>query len=341
MPRYATPTASTSGPCRGRTATDFWTESPPPPKRAGSCHICVIGDSYIEARSVPVAQKVHVQLEELARQALPQLDVVTSAFGRSNTAQASQIAIYDKYASPLAPRVVVLFFSPNDFGGNSALTMAVRQGWDPERPPFAFPQRLADGRVRLLPPSPEYRRLERRDRFILVPLSPGYDLKPESMRCRADLWLRRTSYFAKWLRSKLGSPVGRRCRRQARAYWREQLGQRPEYRSLLADPSLLWQEQLALTAFALRSFAERVQRDGASLLVLSEFGVEAAHLQRITVELGIAVLSLHDYAVRQGLGRADLFWDHDAHWNEFGHQQAAAALLEYLKENQDLCRSPA
>ena len=100
-------------------------------------------------------------------------------------------------------------------------------------------------------------------------------------------------------------------------------------------------EQFEFTAFALRQFAERARRDGASLLVLSEFQVSSGQLETIAGELGIAVLSLHDYAAQQGLRLADLHWDHDGHWNAAGHQQAAAALLEHLKENQDVCTGAA
>ena len=58
--------------------TGFWTASranrwgfldrdPPPPGRAAaSCHVSVIGDSFVHAMQVPVADKLHVRLEALA-----------------------------------------------------------------------------------------------------------------------------------------------------------------------------------------------------------------------------------------------------------------------------------
>ena len=57
---------------------DFWTvqrtnrlgfldREPPSPERAAeSCHIAVIGDSFVEALSVSIAEKFHVRLEETA-----------------------------------------------------------------------------------------------------------------------------------------------------------------------------------------------------------------------------------------------------------------------------------
>ena len=343
---------------------DFWTvsrsnslgfldrEPPDPSRTAASCHIAVFGDSFVEAMQVPIGDKVQVRLEELAARELPWLNVTTSAFGRSNTAQASQLPFYDKYARQLAPKMLVPLFTGNDFGGNSALTMAVRQGWDPDKPPYAFPQRTEDGRIRLRPPSPQYHSLPPSvaARYRLKINSPGFDLVPKGPLLQASLWLIDTSYFAKWLRVKLGLPIFRRWQRQAGMLWREHLSQRPAYRSLLAEsqqptaaghPNLLAQEQFEFTVFALRQFAERAQRDGASLLVLSEFHLDGGRLKAIAGELGFAILSLHDYAVQQGLQVADLRWDHDGHWNASGHQHAAAALLEYLKENQDVCRGSA
>ena len=182
-------------------------------------------------------------------------------------------------------------------------------------------------------------------RYRLRVHSTGFDLKSKALLSQASGWLIDTSYFAKWLHVKTGLPIHRRWQRQAAIYWAEHLRQRPAYRALLAEsqslpaghPSLLAKEQLEFTAFALRQFAERAQRDGASLLVLSEFHLNDGKLKTIAGELGIAILSLHDYAAQQGLRLADLHWLHDWHWNPIGHSHAAAALLEYLKENQDVC----
>ncbi len=76
---------------------DFWTVSrtnrlgfpdrePPSPERAAKgCHSTVIGDSFVEASEVPIPQKFHVRLEEMAAREFPHLDVTTSAFGRGGT----------------------------------------------------------------------------------------------------------------------------------------------------------------------------------------------------------------------------------------------------------------
>ena len=78
---------------------DFWTvsrtnhlgfldrEPPNPEQAAESCHITMIGDSFVEAKDVPIADKFHVRLEEMAARELPRLDVTTSAFGMGGTGQ--------------------------------------------------------------------------------------------------------------------------------------------------------------------------------------------------------------------------------------------------------------
>lgn len=75
---------------------DFWTitqvnslgfldREPVSPERAAeSCHIAIIGDSFVVGKEVPIPDKAQVKLEELANRELPHLDVTTSAFGRGS-----------------------------------------------------------------------------------------------------------------------------------------------------------------------------------------------------------------------------------------------------------------
>ena len=78
---------------------DFWTvsrnnslgfldrEPPHPDRAAASCHVAIIGDSFVEARQVAIGDKLQVRLEELAAERLPGANVVTSAFGIHATGQ--------------------------------------------------------------------------------------------------------------------------------------------------------------------------------------------------------------------------------------------------------------
>ena len=98
-------------------------------RAAASCHITMIGDSYVEALQVPIADKFHVRLEELAARELRHLDVTTSAFGVSGTGQVNQLPYYDEFARYLQPALLVLVFVNNDFMNNAPILEGLHQGW--------------------------------------------------------------------------------------------------------------------------------------------------------------------------------------------------------------------
>ena len=116
---------------RTTNAVDFWTVSrtnswgfldrePIGRRRASaSCHVAMIGDSFVEGREVAIPDKFHVQLEALAARERPDWNVTTSAFGMSATEQMGQLGYYDAFARRLRPKLVVLVFSLNDFADNA------------------------------------------------------------------------------------------------------------------------------------------------------------------------------------------------------------------------------
>ena len=209
---------------------EFWTVSranslgfadrePIDPQRAAeSCHVAVIGDSFVAAFEVPVEEKFHVVLENLAAAALPDLDVTAQAWGRPASGQIEQLPYYDEFARRLRPKLVLLVFAPNDFADNTPLlatahpyrgregwrgrkldderppvtdgdaaARAYRGGWrDPDRLPWATAGRSADGGLVLRPPVPP----------------PAPVLAPVPRRPRAErtaVALARKSVFAGWL----------------------------------------------------------------------------------------------------------------------------------------------
>ncbi len=164
----------------------FPDREPPSPQRvAESCHIAVIGDSFVGVRQVPILEKLHVRLEERAAQELPHLDVTTSAFGLGGTGQINQLAFYDLYARPLRPKLVVLVFVPNDYIDNFPLWTSFR---------VTAPRRLGAGGAGACrhcvpascccsaPTAADRRRLNRRMiRFT------GYHTKPTTMNAPAPI----------------------------------------------------------------------------------------------------------------------------------------------------------
>ena len=109
-------------------------EYPPP----GVCRIVLIGDSFVEARQVPLAEKVQIQLGRLLNCGNRGTKFETAALANSGTGQANQLPFYDIFARTLHPNVVILVFIGNDFANNSTVLESIRNGWDPFHPPRLF-----------------------------------------------------------------------------------------------------------------------------------------------------------------------------------------------------------
>ena len=348
---------------RSTNGLDFWTVSrtnrlgfldrePPSPERAAQgCHITMIGDSFVEARQVSIMEKFHVRLEERAARELPHLDVTTSAFGIGGTGQIDQLAFYDEYARHLRLSLVVLVFVPNDYVNNFPLWRSISTGLDPEHLPYVSAARGEDGRFRLRPPDPDYRR------FRL----PRFSGPPSTLLSRAfiyGIWAFSAPWFLSWLHAKytllrLKHEIDDYSQQVARV---ELLSRHPAYAPLLhegvpivlplfqeGNASPFYKEALAFTAFGLDEFKERASRDGAELIILATHrmrlvgGGGVSRMNEMAAERGIPVIDQGHHIHRQGTELRNAEWAHDTHWNPTGHQWAAEALLEYLKRNQDVC----
>ena len=331
-------------------------------RAAASCHVAVIGDSVVAGLETPLAGRVQVRLEALAARELPELDVTASAFGRHETAQANQLAFYDRYVRPLRPNLVVLVFFTNDFDGNSASLLALREGWDPNRTPYAFPVRGEDGGVRLRPPDPGYA-------GDALPWFAHRGLGAPSRGGWREGVLRELagrSLFARWLDAKRRAlfPPGEPVARPPLAERAEAVSRRPGQAGiadgwdpaataslqpllLSEDPPPVFAEAREFTAWALAEFRRRAERDGAALVVLSASGMggadtrKSAVLRDMTGALGIAVVSHHDWIARAGGRAGDAQWPHDSHWSPQGHRWAAEAILDWLRRHPEVCEDRA
>ncbi len=346
---------------------DFWTVSrtnslgfldrePPSPERATEhCHIAMIGDSFVEAIEVPIAQKFHVRLEEMAARELPTLAITTSAFGRGTTGQINQLALYDEYVRRLRPQLLVLVFVDNDFMDNSAAldVFSIRWRLDPRYLPFVYAERGEDGNIQLRPPDPNW----------ASRLPQPHSVKLWTSRVKE--WVVKRSYLAGWLDAKTSvltsSPGGEGEGADPEVTtWLDIQRSWPPYETLLdgwrptawrrindefekENPPPVFKEARAFTAFALDRFQERTQRDGVSLVILATHrmgqagGRLTSYMNAMAEARDIPIINQYDYIVGQGNAVEDAHWAHDAHWNPTGHQWAAEALLEYLKQNQAVC----
>ena len=332
-------------------------EPPNPDRAAESCHVAMIGDSFVRAGEVPLADKFHVRLEALARRRLPDLDVTTSAFGRSGTGQIHQLPYYDHYARRLRPKLLVLVFVANDFTDNAPNLYPVFQGFDPERMPYSTAVRGADGAVIWRPPDPEWKRFQ-------IPLSA----------VKARSFVRRVtsrSWLGQWLTTVLSTRGLFRLGIPEETF--DWLSRRPGHVWLLDDPfidsiradtktqvmfrlplgvarafaeerwSPVLKETVEFTRIALDQFKARADRDGAALAILATHAVRVAgeavfeRLRALAEPRGIPIIDQYAWIVRSGGAPGDATWANDGHWNEAGHRWAAEALLEYLEQHPEVC----
>ncbi len=340
-------------------------EPPRTEPAATGCHVTVIGDSFVEAVQVPIADKLHVRLEVLAARRLGSLNMTTSAFGRGGTGQLAQLAYYDEFARKRAPGLIVLVFVQNDYMNNSPLLTALRTLRDPDRLPMMTAERAADGALRLRPPNPDYEdrgslRRRRGDLEFWHPLGSMRSMRyAHAVTGRAARW----SYLGEWLNAQARSlaPLGITPQMFAWAgVLRKKhpdeplldaiarraglVGVRFHLHELFAAERLPppYAAELEYTAFALDQFRRRADRDGASLVILATHHLRPGEplfdrLRAITDELRIPVVSLYDHVVRRGGRVRDAHWRHDDHWTPAGHQWAAEAILEHLRRHPDTC----
>ena len=346
----------------------------PVPAESGNeeegCHVTLIGDSFVVARQVPVANKLHVRLEDELATALPHLRVTTSAFGLPSTGQINQLPLYDIYARRLSPDVLVLVFVGNDFADNSptlkALSARGPAGADPRRQPWLTAAREAHGGFVLRPPHPDYA-LPSGDAFraeTATLLGEHLEWLPAGVRKPLLRTIRR-SWFVKWLRVRLRQKAEQeRSETLDLVRARSDLNSWPDYERLfearpITEADLLgrafakeplapvYQEALALTGFGLDRFQARANRDGAKLLILASHDAKRygervfARLAALAAARNIPVIDQSDYIARQGAPLAAAHWPTDAHWNAAGHRWAAQALAEHFAQDETICAAGA
>ena len=344
---------------------DFWTVSranslgfldrEPPPGPAAGCPVAIIGDSFIEAREVPIADKVQVRLEEMAAAQLPHLNLTVSAYGRASTSQVVQLPWYDHYVRELRPRLVALVFIGNDVWNNHPVLHNLFTGQDPQHSQTFSVARRPDGTLELRPPDPEYWKFN----LPTPPRSQYLSWADRTLRQAGKI-----SWFARWLSAKKKSLFPPELYVLDHQANRELLSRRPQYAAILDDARLtayadkdlaeqladgdlspIYAEALEYTDFALAQFRERADRDGAELVILASHNLKVDGntgvfdwLRETAAAQGIPFIDQSDYIRRQGAALQDAQFRHDVHWNQQGHQWAAEALLEWIRENQQVCR---
>ena len=354
---------------------DFWTRSrtnrlgfldrePPDVERAAeSCHVAVIGDSFVEAREVPIVDKMQVRLEELAARGLPGLDLTTSAYGFSGMGQVNQLPLYDEYARRLRPKLVVLVFHINDYVDNFGSLRALRVGYHPERYLWVAAIRDRSGTIGLRPAAADYAA----HRLPIDPWKEQWGIPLETFGFSRGLYLgdmpsrlldkaAEGSYFVFWLKRS-----GLHTRRMRIEYFESIMH---DYDHWVEDWSWLHdvpnkgidfvfqhaelppvlERGLDYTAFGLDQFKQRAERDSFRLVILTTQHVGAKgdpsfdRIHGMAEARGIPVIAQYDHIIRRGGRIEDATWANDHHWTAAGHRWAAEAVLEWIGRNRDVCR---
>ena len=324
-----------------------------PERAASSCHISIIGDSFVSARQVPVADKFQIRLMQLATQRLPELDITASAYGRNGSGQFGQLPLYNRYARRLNPDLVVLVFFPKDFIDNSPYLSLVYEDILPGQSPYLNAALGQDGTLQWYLPNPDR--------------NYSASATPPPLVGRALHRAGRVSWFARWLYAKhrllhreylrdLAAERRSRLELYRQRYdadslldaWQPENAELADQQVMLdqiavGNPAPAYQQAITLTGLALGEFQARAARDDAALVILAETGMGGrGHarfnlLSRLADTHSIPVISLYDYILRQGGNITAAAWAHDLHWNPQGHQWAAEALLEWLEQNREVC----
>ena len=311
---------------------DYWTVSrtnslgfldrePPTAERAASsCHVAIVGDSFVEARQVPIADKVQVRLERIAAEHLADWDVTTAAYGRSSTGQVQQIPWWDRWIRHRPPKLVVLVTVDNDFNDNAQ-----------HLPGLAHARLAEDGGITLAPPAAT--RWEAAEGWSLY-----------NGCCRLGMgslgfvWgIVPPTYSTVWLRTRWAVAVDRLAGPQdndARV-----AGPLAEGPPLPANRPLPY--DTLFSGFALDQWKETTRQSGASLVVLATTTIHSHRLsvlKSLAAARRIPVVSQGEHIRRRGGAPSDVRWPKDAHWSPQGHQWAAEALVEWLGANPEVCR---
>ena len=290
---------------------DFWTVSrtnslgfldrePPSPQvaRAG-CHVAFVGDSFVEAAQVGIADKFHVRLEEMAAERLPALGVTTAAYGHTGTGQVQQLPYWETWIRSRIPRLLVLVFVSNDFRDNMAMGWG---GW------FASGERASDGGIALILPG---------DSDPVGQVSAGraaWNRIPRALRPHLGSWLQ--NKYRNWQQSAAwtGDPP-------------------PSDMGFTAFALDEWHERAERDGVALVMLSSHTVRTNWRATSVGFW----AHLTQMARDRGIPIVDQYDYILRRRGDPNEAQWSRDSHWSPQGHQWAAEAMLEWLAANPAAC----
>ena len=335
----------------------FLDREPPGAKEPGTFRILALGDSYVEAQQVPIAEKFHVLVEGMLAKRYSGRRFETAAFGRSGAGTAAELAYYETYGRAFRPDLVVVVFVHNDFADSSPLIESIYHGAWPEHPAWPLFEPDGHGGFRQLAPDSAFSQ-------NMIDIEPvpeiAFGLRERLGWSRFVRWAI-TIADRRWRwtharQTKLETRRLARLRTDPRyasrlAGWRypDDLDKNDMFFAKEMPPVFEEAEEITDHAFAL--LAEAGRRDGFKLLVLPIWPCSVTpwwkrhqreivdkgqllRLQRIAARHDITVLDLATAFAKRG-DPNDGSWPHDAHWSQTGHRWTAEVIAEFIAANED------
>ena len=284
----------------------FIDREPVLPKPPDTFRILLVGDGFVEAAQVPIAQKLQTLLAADLNRRFADRKFDAVALGFSGTGQANQLPFHERNRD-LKPDLVILLFASNDFANNSPVLESLRHGWHPDHLPRLF--------MRARPGQPCER----------LPIDPAWQksLLPGDLAARVDQLRAISPGFDDGLGS--WKPAGR--------------GKKPTdiLQDIFLGPGPLppaFEAAVASTKCAFIEWQKLAEQDGARLLVASVNSVagQIDRLKGIAGELELPLIDLHQEFVKHHDPALAQFRN-DAHWSPNGHRWAADAIVKYLADN--------
>lgn len=296
---------------------DFWVSEkvnslgfidgePAVPKPPGTFRILLVGDSFVEAAQVQIAQKLQTLLAADLNRRFAERKFDAVALGFTGTGQANQLPFYERNRD-LKPDLMILLFVSNDFANNSPVLESLRHGWHPDHLPRVFMRARPGQPCERLPIDPAWQKS----------LLPG-DLAERARQLRAM-----SPDFDNGLRGWKPARGGKKPTDSLQDIF---LGPGP------LPPA--FEAAVASTKCAFIEWKKLAEQDGVKLLVASANSVagQIDRLKGITGELELPLIDLHQEFVKHH-DPALAHFKSDRHWSPSGHRWAATAIVNYLADN--------
>jgi len=279
--------------------------------------ILVLGDSYVAAWEVPVADTFHKLLEArlAAEDPLRRASYQVIAFGQGRTAQETEIEWLRKYGTLYQPdMVLLLFFCGNDFMENDATTFAAASRFGRH-----YINEVAPRKIRLY------------EKLLLFPRSRLNGLLADAA---AEYYAEHLDRFVPGVsREDLEDPEIGIYRNPLPPEWPEAFDRTRQLLNLMRRQTEAMHARFVLAALSgPQSMGEVAERELWAEASDPHFDYQRPErwIREWAEHAGVPLVELGPPLAK--IGRREVFWKHDQHLNPRGHAVVADLLYPAIVE---------